>query len=625
MDRIESPEALADLRERIRAARDPDRLRIVVCGGTGCRSAGSMKLAEAFKERIESRKLDCDVSLKLCGCHGFCQQGPVVVVEPLGVFYREVGLGDVERDVDDIIEMTVSGGEPVERLLYTNPATGECIAQYDEIPFYSMQTRIVLSNNGKIDPESIEDYIAEGGYSALAKVLSMDPEEVTSWVSRSGLRGRGGGGFPTGKKWEFCRQAPDRSMRYIICNADEGDPGAFMDRSIVEGDPHAVVEGMVIGAYAIARGVGPARGYVYIRAEYPLAIDMLRSALQNAEEMGLLGDGILGTDFNFRIEVKEGAGAFVCGEETALIASIEGRRGMPRQRPPFPATSGLFGKPTNINNVETWATVPKIITGGPEWFADIGTEGSKGTKVFSLVGKVKNSGLVEVPMGMKLRDIIFDIGGGVPEGERFKAVQTGGPSGGCLPESCLDLPVDFDALAEAGSIMGSGGMVVMDEATCIPDVARYFVAFTREESCGKCTPCRLGTWQMQALLDDICSGAADADTLAVLQELAESIKISALCGLGQTAPNPVLTTMRYFEDEYLAHVNEGRCPAGVCKSLVRFSVDEEKCKACGACKRACAAGAITGERKQVHVINQGLCVRCGACNDVCKFDAVIVA
>ncbi|MFH1730945.1 MAG: NADH-ubiquinone oxidoreductase-F iron-sulfur binding region domain-containing protein, partial [Planctomycetota bacterium] len=490
-----SIEGLELLRERIRASQDPDRARIIVCGGTGCRSAGSLNVADALAKELRRRRLKTKVALKLSGCHGFCQQGPVVIMEPHRIFYREVGMKGLTRDVRDIVEKTVLGGKPVKRLLYRDPATNEQITTYDEIPFYARQTRIVLGNNGKIDPNSIKDYVAVDGYAALAEVLTMEPEEVIACIDRSGLRGRGGGGFPTGRKWTFCRGAADQTMRYIICNADEGDPGAFMDRSIIEGDPHSVLEGMIIGAYAISRGVSAAEGYVYIRAEYPLAVQTLRTALEQAEELGVLGDNILGTNFSFHVKVKEGAGAFVCGEETALIASIEGKRGMPRQRPPFPAVSGLHGKPTNINNVETWANVPRIINGGPDWYAGIGTETSKGTKVFSLVGQVNNSGLIEVPMGTKLSDIIFGIGGGVLNGKKFKAVQTGGPSGGCLPARLLDLPVDYDELAKVGSIMGSGGMIVLDEDTCVPDIARYFVRFTRSESCGKCAPCRLGTAQ----------------------------------------------------------------------------------------------------------------------------------
>jgi NADH:ubiquinone oxidoreductase subunit F (NADH-binding)/(2Fe-2S) ferredoxin/Pyruvate/2-oxoacid:ferredoxin oxidoreductase delta subunit len=624
LKKLESPDDLAALRDRIVASRDSAQPGIVVCGGTGCRSAGSLQLADALSEEMKKNGLDGKVGLKLSGCHGLCQEGPVVIVEPQGLFYRVVGRDDPKRDAKAIVEQTLIGGKPVEELLYNSPSTGKAIPKHEDIPFYAKQTRVVLRNNGKIDPFSVEDYIAAGGYSAMAKAMAMDPDEIISSIDRSGLRGRGGGGFPTGRKWRFCRDAADKSMRYIICNADEGDPGAFMDRSIIEGDPHAVIEGMVIGALAIARGVSPAEGCVYIRAEYPLAIETLTAGIRQAEELGLLGDGILGTDLNFHIKVKQGAGAFVCGEETALMASIEGRRGMPRIRPPFPAQSGLYGKPTNINNVETWASVSRILEKTPEWYAGIGTPTSKGTKVFSLVGKVTNSGLIEVPMGITLREIIFDIGGGTLGGKPFKAVQTGGPSGGCLPESALDLPVDYDSLAEAGSIMGSGGMIVIDEDTCIVDLARYFISFTKSESCGKCAPCRLGTWQMYAILNDMCEGRASPEDLTLIKEIAESVKAASLCGLGQTAPNPVITTMHHFSDEYEAHVRDGRCPAGVCQSLRSYTIDPEKCTACGACRRKCPVNAITGEKKVPHVIDAATCTRCGTCFDVCRFDAVKV-
>ncbi len=569
MDRLDSIDALKRLRDSLHAARDPNRICITVCGGTGCRANGSVELARALEAEMERRRVPGRVQMKISGCHGFCQKGPLVLVDPPGIFYREVGRIDRDADVRDIVKDTLLHGKPVERLLYEDPQTHERITLCKDIPFYARQTRIALRNNGRIDPESLEDCIAADGYAALAKALTLDPVEVLDAVKRSGLRGRGGGGFPTGQKWSFCRDAKDRSMRYIICNGDEGDPGAFMDRSIMEGDPHSVIEGMIVGAWAIARGVAPAEGYLYVRAEYPLAVSNLQRAIRDAEAAGLLGDNILGSGFDFHIKVKEGAGAFVCGEETALMASIEGTRGMPRSRPPFPAHSGLFGKPTNINNVETWANIPPILNAGPDWYAAIGTSTSKGTKVFSLVGKIVNSGLVEVPMGIPLKDIIFGIGGGIPGGKRFKAVQTGGPSGGCLPASCLDLPVDYETLAQAGSIMGSGGMVVLDEETCVPDIARYFLSFTTAESCGKCAPCRLGTWQLKAMLDDICSGRAGPSDLALLEELALSVKSSSLCGLGQTAPNPVLTTLRYFRDEYEAHVRRKHCPAAVCEGLVR--------------------------------------------------------
>ena len=568
MNRIASPEELSALRDRLVADCDPNRPRITVCGGTGCRANGSMELASALTDEIAKRGLDAKVELKLSGCHGFCQESPVVVVDPQGIFYRRAGLEDRAADVRDIIEQTIVNGKPVERLLYEDPDSGARVPHYKEIPFYAKQVRIALRNNGKIDPNSLEDHIAEDGYAALAKVLSMDPEDVIDWISRSGLRGRGGGGFPTGKKWSLCRSAQDRSKRYVICNADEGDPGAFMDRSIMEGDPHSVLEGMTIGAYAMSKGICPVEGYIYIRAEYPLAVQNVRKAIDQAEAVGLLGNNILGSDFSFHIKIKEGAGAFVCGEETALIASIEGRRGMPRSRPPFPANSGLHGKPSNINNVETWVNVPRIINGGPEWYAGLGTPTSSGTKVFSLVGKVRNSGLVEVPMGTPLREIVFDIGGGILGDRRIKAVQTGGPSGGCIPADMLDIPVDYEELSKAGAIMGSGGMVVMDEDTCMVDIARYFVEFTQSESCGKCVPCRLGTKQMLVILERIASGKGEPGDIQLLQEIGAAVQAGSLCGLGQTAPNPVLTTIRYFADEYAAHIKRKHCAATVCRGLV---------------------------------------------------------
>jgi NADH-quinone oxidoreductase subunit F len=579
LKRVGSTSELEAWRQRIRNARVPGQLRITVCGGTGCRANGSVQVAETFARELAKRNLKAKVELKVSGCHGFCQQGPVVAIDPAGIFYRMVGRENVEMDVADIIEQTILHGQPVERLLYENPETGEKILRYNEIPFYAKQMRIALKNNGKIDPNNIEDYIAEDGYMALAKVLKSDPEAVINWISASGLRGRGGGGFPTGKKWSLCRSASDNTMRYIICNADEGDPGAFMDRSIMEGDPHSVLEGMVIGAYAMSRGICSAEGYIYIRAEYPLAVETVRTAIRQAEDAGLLGDCILGTDFGFHVKVKEGAGAFVCGEETALMASIEGKRGMPRSRPPFPAQKGLFGKPSNINNVETWANVSKIINGGPEWYAGIGTATSKGTKVFSLVGKIRNSGLVEVPMGTSLREIVFGLGGGIPDDKMIKAVQTGGPSGGCIPAALLDIAVDYEKLAEVGTIMGSGGLVVMDEDTCMVDIARYFVDFTQNESCGKCVPCRLGTRQMLTILNRITSGQGCPGDIDLLLEIGAAIKQGSLCGLGQTAPNPVLTTIRYFRDEYEAHIKRKKCPAGVCRKIVGAP-----------CRHTCPAG-----------------------------------
>ncbi len=594
----------------------PDNQRIIfVCEGTGCVSAKAVEIRQALEKAVEELKLD-SVKVDFTGCHGFCEQGPIAFVEPEGIFYTHVSV----EDVPEIAQSHLRDGQPVERLFYKDPVSTQAVPYYKNINFYKKQQRIILRNCGHINPERIEDYITTGGYQSLRKVLfEMAPEQVIDEVKRSGLRGRGGAGFPTGLKWEFCRNAPG-TQKYMICNADEGDPGAFMDRSTMEGDPNTVIEGMAIAAYTI----GASEGYIYIRAEYPLAVKRVRLAIKQAEEKGFLGENILGSNFNFRIHIKEGAGAFVCGEETALMASIEGKRGMPRSRPPFPAQAGLWGKPSNINNVKSLATVPVIIAKGADWYAKIGTEKSKGTAVFALTGKIANSGLVEVPMGMPLQDIIYGIGGGIPDGKRFKAVQTGGPSGGCLPASLLDLPVDYESLAGAGSIMGSGGMVVMDEDTCMVDVARYFLSFTQAESCGKCVLCRLGTKQMLDILENICNGNGKAEDIDLLIELSQSIKAGSLCALGGTAPNPVLTTIRYFRDEYEAHINEKRCPALNCTELISYYILPDKCQGCGICLKNCSSEAISGGKRMVHIIDQSKCIKCGVCHDVCptKFSAV---
>jgi NADH-quinone oxidoreductase subunit F len=589
---------------------------IFVCQGTGCVSGKSIEITEALKKAVVEMGLE-GVNIEFTGCHGFCEQGPVAFVEPEDIFYTHVSVADVP----EIAESHLRDGNPVERLFYKDPVTGEAVPHFKDIKFYSKQQRIILRNCGRINPERIEDYIATGGYQALPKVLNeMTPEQLIDEIKRSGLRGRGGAGFPTGTKWEFCHNAVG-DQKYMICNADEGDPGAFMDRSTMEGDPNTVIEGMTIAAYAI----GASEGYIYIRAEYPLAVKRVRIALKQAEEKGFLGDNILGSGFSFHIHVKEGAGAFVCGEETALLASIEGKRGMPRSRPPFPAHSGLWGKPTTINNVKSLATVPVIIARGADWYASTGTEKSKGTCVFALTGKIANSGLIEVPMGIPLREIIYEIGGGIPGGKKFKAVQTGGPSGGCLPEAYLDKSVDYESLTEAGSMMGSGGMVVMDEETCMVDIARYFLSFTQAESCGKCVPCRVGTKQMLDMLERICRGEGKPEDIDLLQELGQQIKAGSLCGLGQTAPNPVLTTIRYFRDEYEAHINEKRCPALSCTNLISFYILPDKCQGCGICLRDCPTEAIIGGKRMVHVIDQEKCVKCGTCLEVCppRFSAVV--
>jgi len=590
------------------------RTHLLLCAGTGCVSNHSFEIKRALEEELARHNLTDEIAVVATGCNGFCERGPVMLVEPDGIFYQQLKV----EDIPHLVEEHFLKGRPVEKLMYTEKRGAPPVSRMNDIEFFRHQILVALRNRGRIDPEKIEEYIAHDGYLSLAKVLKeMTPEEVISEIKTSGLRGRGGAGFPTGMKWEFCRRSPG-DEKYVVCNADEGDPGAFMDRSILEADPHAVLEGMTIGAYAI----GARQGFIYVRDEYPLAVERIKLAIQAAEDLGLLGEAILGTGFSFSVQVVRGGGAFVCGEETALMASIEGRMGRPRPRPPFPAESGLWGQPTNINNVETWANVPIILARGGLWYASIGTPSSKGTKVFSLVGKVANTGLVEVPMGIKLREIIFDIGGGVPGGKKFKAVQTGGPSGGCIPESLLDLQVDYEQLAEAGAIMGSGGLIVMDEDTCMVDVARYFVSFLEDESCGKCLPCREGLQRMHEILDDITEGRGTPGHLDLLERLAGAVKKASLCGLGATAPNPVLTTLRYFKDEYEAHIHEGRCPAAVCKALIRFAIDEEKCTGCTACVRVCPSDCITGEKKQPHVIDQERCIKCGACIEVCKFDAV---
>ena len=615
MTRLRSPEDLTAFRESILAERDPALPSVDVCVGTGCLANGSDEVLLAFREGVEKLGLTGKVSVHPTGCPGFCERGPLVVVRPLGVFYQQVSAGDVS----EILLETAANGRVVERLLYTDPVTKRQQVHEADVPFYRRQMRVALRHNGKIDPTDLRDYVAVGGYEAAARALTrLSPEAIIEIVEKSGLRGRGGAGFPTGAKWRSCRRASGEP-KYVICNGDEGDPGAFMDRAIMEGNPHSVLEGMLIGAYAI----GANQGFIYVRDEYPLAVNNLRLAIAQAEEHGLVGDDVLGTGFSFHPRVTRGGGSFVCGESTALMASLEGRIGEPRAKHVHTTSSGLWGKPSNLNNVETWNNVPVIIERGAEWYAGIGTENSKGTKVFSLVGKINNTGLVEIPMGVSLREIVFNIGGGVPGGKKFKAVQTGGPSGGCIPEGLLDIPVDFDRLTEVGSMMGSGGMIVMDEDTCMVDVARYFVNFLRDESCGKCTSCREGIRQMHEILSDITEGKGSSADLDLLGELANVVAETSLCQLGATAPNPVLTALRWFRGEYEAHLG-GRCPAKVCRALISYSIDEERCKGCALCLAECPQGAISGERKAVHRIDQSRCIKCGACYDVCKLDAVVV-
>ena len=618
---------MVEMRDFCKAAFARQKVRFLVCAGTGCIAGGSMEVYEELKRHIAERGEDVDVELlfegkdseagaSISGCHGFCQMGPLVRVEPKSTFYTKVKV----KDVPDIITTTLDEDSVVERLLFKNPDGSHAVAEHD-VPFYNRQTRIVLAGCGTIDPEDIRNYFAVDGYTALAQIFAdHSPEEVIDIVTQSGLRGRGGGGFPAGRKWKAGYDAK-ATPKYVVCNGDEGDPGAFMDRSVLEGNPQAVLEGMTIAAYSI----GARYGVIYVRAEYPLAVVRLQKAIAQAKEFGVLGENIMGTGFDFDIDIFQGAGAFVCGESTALTLSIEGKRGMPRVAPrPRTTEVGLYDKPTLLNNVKTFAYVPDIIRKSADWFKAIGTESSSGTAVFALTGHIKNSGLIEVPMGIKLREIIFDIGGGIPKGGKFKAVQTGGPSGGCLPESLLDTPIDYDSLDEAGSIMGSGGMVIMNERTCMVDVARYFLQFTEEESCGQCVPCRLGTKQLLEILNDICRGRGKKEGLDLLVELSHSVHGGSVCGLGQTAANPVLTTLRYFKAEYEAHIYDKCCPAGVCKELISFVIDEEKCKGCMLCAKNCPVDAISGEKKQVHTIDQSLCIQCGVCFDKCpnKFSAV---
>ncbi len=617
MERLDNTEALEQLRSDVVAARDPEATRVSVCAGTGCVASGANDVVAAFEAQLEAKGLAATLEFRGTGCHGFCERGPIVVIEPAEICYLQVSPDDVPA----IIEKTIQGGEILEDLLYEDPTKHAKVQRESDIPFYKHQERMVFGPNRSIDPRSLEDYLAIGGFAALPKALfEMSPEQVIEEVVASGLRGRGGAGFPAGVKWGFARQSPG-DTKYVVVNCDEGDPGAYMDRSLMEGNPFAVIEGLLIGAYAI----GAREGYVYVRQEYPLAVKNLGIALSTAREAGLLGENILGSGFDFEIHVHRGAGAFVCGEETALLASLEGRVGEPRPRPPYPAVKGLWGKPTNINNVETWATVPLIVNGGAEAFASIGTEGSKGTKIFSLVGKITNTGLVEVPMGISLREIVYDIGGGIPGGKGFKAVQTGGPSGGCIPEDQLDLKVDFDELTKAGSMMGSGGMIVMDTDTCMVDVARYFIEFLTDESCGKCVPCREGLKQMLKVLTDITEGRGEPEDIARLEELAETAREASLCALGKTGPNPFLSTYRYFKAEYDAHIHEQRCPALSCKELIAYYIEPDKCKACLICLKQCPDDAIIGAKKTIHVIDQDKCTNCGTCLEVCpeRFSAVV--
>jgi NADH:ubiquinone oxidoreductase subunit F (NADH-binding)/(2Fe-2S) ferredoxin/NAD-dependent dihydropyrimidine dehydrogenase PreA subunit len=635
--KILTPQGLNDYRDQIMASRDPNKMSISVCAGTGCLACGCQAVVNTLRKEIAAAGLEHEVDIKTTGCHGFCERGPLLLINPEGIFYQRVKPADVKL----IVDQTVRGGRLVNKLLYRDPQTGEVIKHAEDIPFYKKQMRLIFGRNGQMDPASIEDYIALGGYGPAAKALTrMQPESIIDLIKKSGLRGRGGGGFPTGRKWDHCSRAVG-TPKYIICNADEGDPGAFMDRSLLEGNPHSVIEGMIIGAFAI----GGSEGFVYVRNEYPLAVKNLTIALEQARDCGLLGDNILGTGFNFDIEISRGGGAFVCGESTALMASLEGKMGEPRAKYIHTVEQGLWDKPTNLNNVETWANVPIILDRGAEWYSSIGTENSKGTKVFALTGKINNTGLVEVPMGITLREILYDIGGGVPGGRRFKAVQTGGPSGGTLivetgetaihdsmvahgdiredekVESLLDLPVDFDELTRAGSMMGSGGMIVMDSDSCMVDVAKYFLNFLQEESCGKCVPCREGIVVMLKILTKVSDGEGTLEDIGYLEQLSQVITDTSLCQLGGSAPNPVLSTIRYFRQEYLAHVLDHRCPAGVCKALVSHAIDES-CTGCHACYKPCPTQAIVGDAKKLHYIVQDKCIQCGACYQICKYASI---
>lgn len=591
------------------------RSHVLVCGGTGCTSSGSQQIIQTLKEELKKNRLQNEVAVVKTGCHGLCAEGPVMIVYPEAVFYSKVR----PEDVEEIVSEHLLKGRIVERLVYHEAQAPEGIKSLNETTFYIKQHRIALRNCGVINPESIDEYIGTGGYEALGKVLTeMTPDEVIQTILDSGLRGRGGAGFPTGLKWRFASGNRGNVQKYVCCNADEGDPGAFMDRSVLEGDPHVVLEAMAIAGYAI----GADQGYIYVRAEYPIAVERLQIAINQAREYGLLGKNIFESGFDFDIELRLGAGAFVCGEETALMTSIEGNRGEPRPRPPFPAVKGLFASPTILNNVETWANIPQIIINGPKWFASMGTEKSKGTKVFALGGKINNTGLVEIPMGTTLRTVIEDIGGGIPNGKKFKAAQTGGPSGGCIPAEHFDIPIDYDNLISIGSMMGSGGLIVMDEDTCMVDIAKFFLQFTVDESCGKCTPCRVGTKRLLELLEKITDGRGTLEDIDKMEELCYYIKDNALCGLGQTAPNPVLSTLRYFRDEYIEHVVNKRCPAGVCKKLITYKIDPVKCKGCTLCARNCPVDAIEGQVKVAHSIDTSKCVKCGTCIDKCRFGAI---